>query len=132
MPILSLSVAVATAALDTGGLLAAPTRGPSTRPPSRAYAAAGAGPRRSRWLEPAGAVADVNSHGAGRSGRSRKTRPVAGPAPLRLCIGGDASTDRRPRLPESEVEAFHACRVDRPAPGCQPLLHDLKRSEALR
>jgi hypothetical protein len=55
MPIFRRSVAVATAAPDTGGLLAATTRGQSTRPPSRAYAAPIAWPSPSRWLEPAGA-----------------------------------------------------------------------------
>src|SRR5215470_5539370 len=67
MSIFRLSVAVATAAPDTGVLLAATTRGPSSRPPSRACTAAIAWPSRSHWSAPAGAVAGVNSHGAGRN-----------------------------------------------------------------
>src|SRR5215470_788386 len=82
-----LSVAGATAAPDTGVLPSASTRGQSTRPPSRACMAAIAWPSPSRWLEPAGAGAGAHSHGAGRSCSSRGTRPVAGPDPLRPCIG---------------------------------------------
>src|SRR5215831_15776142 len=46
-----------------------------------------------------------------------------------LAQGGDASADRRHMLPESEVEAFHECRVDLPATSCQHLLYGLKRPE---
>ena len=46
-----------------------------------------------------------------------------------LAQGGDASADRRHMLPDGEVEAFHECRVDLPATGCQHLLHGLKRPE---
>ena len=40
-----------------------------------------------------------------------------------LAQGRDALADRRPRRPDGEVETCHACRLERPAPGGQPLLY---------
>jgi hypothetical protein len=40
---------------------------------------------------------------------------------------GAASPHRRHMLTDGEVEAFHECRANLPAPGCQHLLHRLTR-----
>src|SRR2546430_11552778 len=48
---------------------------------------------------------------------------------LTLTQRAHPSADRRHMLPDGEVEAFHECRVDLPATGCQHLLHCLAGSE---
>src|SRR5712691_3372099 len=78
-------LAAATAVPETAAPRAGSRHGRSVQRPSRACTVAIAWPSPSRWSDPAGGVAGAHSHGAGRSCRSRGTRPVAGPGPLRPC-----------------------------------------------